>query len=77
MDLNRCPECAELGHDTCYEAGRRAGRDAAVGAIEARIAELERQGPSLLLTAYRLAADLARADQPRAIQRAERRGTDG
>lgn len=22
-----CPECAELGHTSCYEAGRRAGRE--------------------------------------------------
>jgi hypothetical protein len=27
MFRERCPECAELGHTDCYEAGQRAGRE--------------------------------------------------
>lgn len=67
MDLTLKPECRscpEPGHSGCFEDGYRAGRDDAVRRIEARVAELERYGPSLLLTAYRLAADLAQGDQP-------------
>lgn len=59
------------------EAAYRAGREDAARAIEARVAELEREGPSLLLSAYQLAADVVRFDQPRTPGGIEGQVTDG
>jgi hypothetical protein len=37
MTRPRCPECAELGHRDCYEAGKRVGREGAARDIESWI----------------------------------------